>query len=115
MGLTCHHLQLLHEQNKHDDMLSDLADGMGRILPVIEAALDLVSINDEKGLMKGAISGLCELIERATPFILGYVKLSPASASILMVTGRTLNYHCRESSQINRISKGSPHDRRLDK
>jgi hypothetical protein len=96
-------------------MLSDLADGMGRILPVIEAALDLVSVKDEKGLMKGTISALCELIERATPFILGYVKLTPASESISMVTGRALNYHRRESSQINRISKRLPHDRRLNK
>jgi hypothetical protein len=86
-------------------MLSDLADGMGRILPVIEAALDLVSIKDEKDLMKDAISRLCKLIERATPFILGYVKRSPASESIFMIFSRTLNYHCRESSQINRISK----------
>jgi hypothetical protein len=86
-------------------MVSELADGMGRILPVIEAALGLVSVKDEKGLMKDAISGLGELIERATSFILGYVKCSSASESIFMVTGRTLNYHCRESSQINRISK----------
>jgi hypothetical protein len=91
-------------------MLSELADGMGGTLPVIEAALDLVSVKDDKGLMKGAISGLCGLIERATPFILDYVKLSAASESIFAVTGRILNYHCRESSQINRISKGSSHD-----
>jgi hypothetical protein len=91
-------------------MLADLADGMGRMLPVIEAALDLVSVKDEKGLMKSAISGLCELIERATPFIIGYVKRSPAGESIFMVTGRTLNYHCRESSQVNLISKRSSHD-----
>jgi hypothetical protein len=62
-------------------MLSDLADGMGRILPVIEAALNFVSAKDEKGLIKSAISKLCELIETATPFILGYVKRSPASGS----------------------------------
>lgn len=61
-------------------MLSDLADGIGRILPVIEGAMDLVSVKDERGLLNETLLKMSELIETTATFICDYVKRSPASA-----------------------------------
>jgi hypothetical protein len=78
--VTCHLLcllnQFLKEQNKYDGMVSDLAEGIGRICGFATLALDDI-VCDETELLDRAVRKMCTLIADATNFICDYAKQNP--------------------------------------
>jgi hypothetical protein len=70
----------LKEQKKCDGMISDLADGIGRITPFAELVLEEI-ICDEKELLYRAVTKMCTLIMDTAKFICAYAKQSPGGTS----------------------------------
>jgi hypothetical protein len=66
----------LKEQKKYDGMVSDLAEGIGRICGFATLALDDI-VCDETELLDRAVRKMCTLIADATNFICAYVKQHP--------------------------------------
>ena len=65
--------QVFKEQRKHDEMASDLATAVDRILPFAKRALEGV-LEGDADLLEGVIRRLYELIGDIAAFICGYVK-----------------------------------------
>jgi hypothetical protein len=72
--------QILKEQKKRDEAVSDLADGVGRILPFAELVLEDI-ICEETELLEKVVTNLCVLISDTASFICEYAKQSLASTS----------------------------------
>jgi hypothetical protein len=68
--------QFLKEQKKYDSMVSDLAEGIGRICGFATLALDDI-VCDETELLDRAVRKMCTLIADATNFICSYAKQHP--------------------------------------
>jgi hypothetical protein len=69
--------QLLKEQRRYDENVSELASGIDGLLPFAEQSLEGVLY--EEGLLDGVVRRLYDLIGDAASFIVGYVKRGPAS------------------------------------
>jgi hypothetical protein len=78
--LRCPLKQFLKEQNKYDGMVSDLAEGIGRICGFATLALDDI-VCDEAELLDRAVRRMCTLIADAANFICAYAKQHPGSTS----------------------------------
>ena len=61
-------------------MVSDLADGIGRITPFAKLVLEEI-ICDETELLRRAVTKMCSLIMDTAKFICAYAKQSPGGAS----------------------------------
>jgi hypothetical protein len=70
----------LNEQQKYDGMVSNLADGVERILPFVRKVQE--QIHDDEGLLEGVIKGLYDIVMDTATFICSYVRRSPLSMSI---------------------------------
>jgi hypothetical protein len=68
----------LKEQKKYDNMVSDLADQIERILPFAKQVLEVI-VYDDTELLEGAIRKLYDLIMDTAEFICDYIRRSPAS------------------------------------
>jgi hypothetical protein len=69
--------QLLNEQQKYDENVSGLADGIDGILPFAERALDSVLYEEE--LLDRVVRGMYDLIGDTVDFVIDYAKRGPAS------------------------------------
>jgi len=67
----------LKEQKKYDENVSDLASGIGEILPFAERVLEDVLYEEE--LLDEAVRRLYDLMGDAANFIIDYAKRGPAS------------------------------------
>jgi hypothetical protein len=69
--------QLLKEQRKYDDNVSDLASGIDGILPFAERVLEGVVYEEE--LLGSAVRMLCDIIGDTAAFVGDYAKRGPTS------------------------------------
>ena len=69
--------QLLTEQRKYDENVSELASGIDGLLPFAERSLEGVLYEEE--LLDGVVRRLYDLIGDTANFAVGYVKRGPAS------------------------------------
>jgi hypothetical protein len=74
--------QVLKEQKKRDEAVSDLADATGRILPFAELVIEDI-ICEETELLERVVGNLCALISDTASFICEYTKQSLTSTSSL--------------------------------
>ena len=65
--------QVVKEQRKYDEMISDLASAVGRIVPFAERVLEN-GVKGDAGLLEGVIKRLYELIGDIGSFICVYAK-----------------------------------------
>ena len=70
-------MKFLKEQRKYDEMVSDLANGINRILSFAERATEDAIYNDGD-LLEKAIGKLYELIVETAAFICSYTKRNVA-------------------------------------
>jgi hypothetical protein len=77
----CHYWkQVLKEQKKRDEAVSDLVDSISRILPFADLVLEDI-ICEETELLERVVKSLCALIRDTANFICEYAKQSLASTS----------------------------------
>lgn len=70
----------MKEQRKYDDLVSDLVDRVGRMLPFIKP-LQAENMDDDIELLEGVIKKVYDLILDTAEFITGYVRRSALSMS----------------------------------
>lgn len=71
----------MKEQQKYDNMVSDLADGVGRIIPFVRKVQGQ-TVDDDVDLLEAVIRRLFDLAIDTAEFICSYVHRSPLSRSI---------------------------------
>jgi hypothetical protein len=67
-------------------MVSNLADGVGRILPFVRKVQEQI-VHDDDDLLEGVIKGLYDIVMDTATFICSYVRRSPLSMSIATSQG----------------------------
>ena len=70
-------IQILKEQKKYDENVSDLASGIDGILPFAKQTTEDVLYEDE--LLDKVVRKLYDLIGDTANFVIGYAKRGPAS------------------------------------
>jgi hypothetical protein len=104
--------QLLKEQQKYDDMVSDLTDQIERLLPFAKQALEEL-VYDDTELLEGAVRRLCNLVMEAAEFICDYVKKAPTSMYSFTTIYLSLLNNPREDSQKSHIPRRPREDQRF--
>jgi hypothetical protein len=82
-GLPNFAIQLLKDLRKYDEMVSDLASWIERILLFATHLLEDV-LYDETELLDGAVCKLYEVITETAGFVIGYAKRSATSTLCLI-------------------------------
>jgi hypothetical protein len=91
--------QFLKEQKKYDGMVSELAEGIGRICKFATLALDDI-VCDETELLDRAVRRMCTLIADAASFICAYAKQHPGGTpSSIWVLSRLIVKQSEPSSR----------------
>jgi hypothetical protein len=95
--------QLSKEQRKYDNMVSDLADQIGRILPFAKQVLEEITYEDTD-LLEGAVRKLYDLIMDTAEFICDYVRRSPTIMSHFTVN-KLLDWSREERTAKSFVSR----------
>jgi hypothetical protein len=73
----------LKEQQKYDEMVSDLAGSIDGILPFANTIVNEVIIGDDTALLEDSMTRMFKIVDEAACFICEYVKQRPMGETTL--------------------------------